>query len=120
MPGLIASRVVKRLSRGLPIVQVWTIGNLAVLAGRHAGRLDGAERRRLAQLVAKGRGRPSRLSPAEATQLRELTGRLELRLFLGTAVSRLVPVRLPKRLLYGRKGSSARTALAQQQERAAG
>lgn len=112
MPGFLTERVIKRLSRGLPIVQVWTLANLAVLAGRHAGNLDPAERRRLAHLVRAGRGRPSRLAPDDAAELRRLVGKLEPRLFAGTAATRLSPVPLPKRLLYGGKGNPARRAAA--------
>ena len=114
MPGFLTQRVVKRLSRGLPIVQVWTAAHLAALAGRHVGQLTPAERRRLVHLVAAGRGRPSRLSPGDAAELRRLVGKLEPRLFAGTAATKLSPVPLPKRVLYGRRGSPARRALAAQ------
>jgi hypothetical protein len=112
VPGFITERLIKRASRGLPIVQVWTLANLAVLAGRHVGNLEPSERRRLVELVREGRGRPSRLAPAEASELRTLVGKLQPRLFAGTAASRLSPVPLPKRMLYGGKGHPARRAAA--------
>jgi hypothetical protein len=40
-----------------------------------------------------------------------LLARLEPRLFVGTAVKRLSPVPLPKRLLYGPRKGAARAAL---------
>lgn len=110
--GFLAKRLTKRLGRTIPIVQLWTIANLALLAGRHAAKLDGAERRRLADLVRRGRGRPSRLSTGEREELHRLVAKLEPRLFLGSAASRLSPAPLPDRLLYGRRGTPAREAAA--------
>jgi hypothetical protein len=112
--GMLGRSVAKRLGRGLPIVQIWTVGQLALLAGDHLGRLDRNERRRLVSLIAEGRGRPSRLSDADAHELRRLVGKLEPRLFAGTAVSRLSPVPVPKRMLYGARKSATRLAAAQQ------
>jgi hypothetical protein len=114
MTRFITQRVVKRLSRGLPIVQVWTFAHLAALAGRHFGQLTPPERRRLLHLVRAGRGRPSRLGEREAAEVRGLVGKLEPRLFAGTAATRLSPIPLPKRVLFGRRGSRARQALAAQ------
>ncbi len=108
----IATKVTKRLSRGLPLVQLWTAGQLALLAGRHLSNLDGPQRRRLATLVGRGRGRPSKLSDAEATELRDLVQRLQVRVFAGDAVSRLSPVPVPKRVRYGKRESPARVAVA--------
>lgn len=114
MPGFLTQRVVKRLSRGLPIVQVWIAAHLAALAARHVEQLRPAERRRFVYLAASGRGRPSRLSPGDAAEWRRLVDKLEPRFFAGTAVTKLSPVPLPKWLLYGRRGSPARQALAAQ------
>lgn len=110
MPGFLAKRVTKRLGRGLPIVQIWTAANLAMLTGRHLSHLSGRERGRVAQLLHQAHGRPSTLNHQDAAELRSLTDKLELRLLAGTAMSRLSPVGLPKRALYGRKGSPARQA----------
>jgi len=114
--GHIAPRVVKRISRGLPIVQVWTLSQLAVLARRHVAQLPPHERRRLATLVAKGRGRPSRLSDPEAAELRRLVAKLEPRLFAGNAVTRLSPLPVPKRILYGSRKNPARAAARRQRQ----
>lgn len=114
LSGMLARRLAKRLGRGLPIVQIWTAGQLALAAGNHVSRLDPDERRRLVALVAEGRGRPSRLSDADAQELRRLVAKLQLRVFAGTALNRLSPVPVPKRLLFGKRGSDARVAAAQQ------
>jgi hypothetical protein len=97
----------KRLARGVPIARVLLVGEVALLAGRHLARLDRGERRRLVALVGRSRGRPGSLS---ASDRRELY-RLEPRLFVGTALRRISPVPLPKRLLYGSPKNRARRAL---------
>jgi hypothetical protein len=114
--GFVAEKVVKRLGRGLPVVQIWILGRLALLAGRHVAKLDPQERRRLAMLVARGRGRPSKLSAPDAAELRRLVGKLEPRLFAGHAVTRLSPLPVPKRLLYGNRRNPARLAAGRKQE----
>jgi hypothetical protein len=111
--GMLGRRAVERFGRGLPIVQIWTVGQLALLAGQHAAKLDPRERRRLVALIAEGRGHPSRLSDADAHELRRLVAKLEGRLFAGTAVNRLSPVPVPKRVLYGTRKSAARLAATQ-------
>lgn len=110
--GLIAKRLSRRLGRTIPVVQLWTAANVALLAGRHLAKLDGAERRRLVELVRRGHGRPSRLNASERAELHRLVTKLEPRLFLGSAASRLSPAPLPDRLLYGKRGSAARQAAA--------
>jgi hypothetical protein len=116
--GFLGEKVVKRFSRGLPIIQVWTLGQLALLAGHHLAKLTPEERRRLATLVARGRGRPSHLSDADAAELRRLVGKLEPRLFAGGAVNRLSPIPVPKRLLYGNRKNAARAAADRQRHQA--
>jgi hypothetical protein len=105
------SRWVKRISHGVPVARLLLLAEVAIVAGGHIGRLDGAQRRRLVALLARSRGRPSSLSAAERRELAYLLARLEPRLFFATAVRRLSPVPLPKRLLYGPRGSTARAAL---------
>lgn len=102
---------VKRVSRGIPIARLLLAGEVAMIAGRHLGRLDRAQRRRLLALLLRARGRPHSLRAGERRELAVLLARLEPRVFFGTAVKRLSPVPLPKRLLYGRRGSAARAAL---------
>ena len=102
---------VKRLSRGVPVARLLLIAEVAALAYRHLGKLDSAQRRRLFTLLIHAGGRPRSLTAAERREFLYLVARLEPRLLLGTAVRRVSPVPLPKRLLYGRRGAPARAAL---------
>lgn len=109
---MLRSPWVKRASHGVPAARVLLLADVALLAAHHLTRLDSTERSRLGSLLLRTRGRPHLLSTAERRQLLFLFARLEPRLFLGTAVRRLSPMPMPKRLLYGRRGSPARAALA--------
>ncbi|MHB8242457.1 MAG: hypothetical protein ACYDHN_10745, partial [Solirubrobacteraceae bacterium] len=96
---LFSSALPKRLGGALPIGRLLLAGQVALMAGRHLGRLDGGQRRRLARLVRRSRGRPSTLTAAERRELAALVARLEPRLFVGMAMKRLSPVPIPKRVL---------------------
>ena len=106
-----SSALVKRVSRGVPVARLLLAAEVAILAYRHLGKLDSAQRRRLWTLLVRSRGWPRSLTAVERLELLYLVARLEPRLMLGTAVRRVSPVPLPKRLLYGRRGSPARAAL---------
>ena len=108
---VMSSALVKRVSRGVPVARLLLAAEVAILAYRHLGKLDSAQRRRLWTLLVRSRGWPRSLTAAERLELLYLVARLEPRLMLGTAVRRVSPVPLPKRLLYGRRGSPARAAL---------
>ena len=108
---VMSSPWVKRLSRGVPVARLLLVAEVAVLAYRHLGKLDSAQRRRLFALLIRAGGRPRSLAAAERREFLYLVARLEPRLLLGTAVRLVSPVPLPKRLLYGRRGSPARAAL---------
>ncbi len=110
--SLLTRSWLKRLAPGMPVGGVLLSADVALLAGRHVAKLDGAQRRRLLALVRQARGRPSSLGTAERLELLALLASLEPRLFLGSAVRRVSPVPLPKRLLYGPRDSGARTAAA--------
>ena len=99
------------LRRVVPIARLLAVAQVALMAGRQLARLDAHERRRLLALVRKARGRPRALSAAERLELARIVAKLEPRLFLGLAVKRLSPLPLPKRLLFGKRGSAARRAL---------
>jgi hypothetical protein len=101
----------KRLSHGMPVARLLLVAEVAFLAQRHLSKLDFRQRRRLLTLLVRSRGRPRSLAAPERREFLYLLARLEPRLLLGTAVRRLSPVPLPKRLLYGGRGSPARTAL---------
>jgi hypothetical protein len=108
---LLRSPWVKRLSRGVPVARLLLIAEVTILAQRHLSKLDRAQRRRLFALLVRARGRPRSLTAAERREFGYLVARLEPRLLLGTALKRVSPVPVPKRLLYGRRGSAARAAL---------
>jgi hypothetical protein len=108
---LLGSPWVKRLSHGVPLARLLLVAEVTILAQRHLSKLDRAQRRRLLTLLVRARGRPRSLAAAERREFGYLVARLEPRLLLGTAMRRLSPVPLPKRLLYGRRGSAARAAL---------
>jgi hypothetical protein len=101
------------MSHGVPVARLLLVAEVAILAQRHLSKLDHSQRRRLFTLLVRTRGRPRSLTASERREFLYLLGRLEPRLLLGTAARRLSPVPLPKRLLYGRRGSPARAALSQ-------
>ena len=103
----------KRFAHGVPIGAVLLAGQVAALAWAHLAKLNGPQRRRLFALLAQTRGRPGSLSQDEQDELAALFAILEPRLFLGSTAKRLSPVPMPERLLYGPRGSSARTAASQ-------
>ena len=76
-----------RLVRRLPIFRVLAIGQIALLARRHLKALTPEERRRLGELVRRGRS----LEPAEKQELRGLVAKLEPRVFAGAAARAFSP-----------------------------
>jgi hypothetical protein len=82
----------------VPVLKLLAVAELAQVARLHLQHLDGAQRRRLAELVRRGR----RMTPAEREELRGLVSLLEARAFAGSAVQRLSPVPLPKWLTRAR------------------
>jgi hypothetical protein len=98
----VATRRVPGLRR-VPVVALVSAAEVALLARDHLMRLTPEERRRLVALVRAGRGRPSRLSNAQRRELAALLDKLEARALFGDAVTRLSPVPLPRRLVYGRR-----------------
>ncbi len=87
--------------RRVPVVKLLSAAEIALLAHDHFVRLSPAERRRLVALVRAGHGRRVRLTESERDELEGLLLKLQPRLFMGTAVDRLSPLPLPRRLLYG-------------------
>jgi hypothetical protein len=82
----------------LPVLKLVAIAELALVGHKHIRHLDATERRRLAQLVRHGRG----MSPGEREELRGLVSKLDARAFAGSAIERLSPVPLPRRLTGSR------------------
>ncbi len=101
---------IRRASKAVPFGWLLLAGDLAMIAGRHVGRLEPDERRRLAALVAAGARRRGALEESERRELEQLMEKLEPRLLVGSAAKRVSPVPLPARLLFGRRGSAARRA----------
>jgi hypothetical protein len=108
---LLRSRWLKRVSRGVPVARLLLVGEVGLLAWRHLARLERSERMRLLSLLARSRARGGSLSASERRELAWLLARLQPRLFFGTALRRLSPVPVPKRVLYGPRGSAARKAI---------
>jgi hypothetical protein len=108
MLRFVLARSLKRVAPAWPVARLLLAADVAVMAGKHLTRLDGAQRRRLFALLRQARGRPSSLGDAEREELETLIAILEPRLFLGSAIKQLSPVPLPKRLLYGARGSRTR------------
>jgi len=92
--------------RRLPVVKLLAAAELAVLARDHVTRLSPDERRRFVVLVRVGRGRRSRLTEDERTELEGLLTKLQPRRLLGEAIDRLSPVPLPSRLVFGPRNRS--------------
>jgi hypothetical protein len=101
-----ADRVTTRIPglRWIPVVRLVATAELAMLIREHLMRLEQQERRRLFELVRLGRGRRRNLSAAEREELEALIDKMQPRLLAGAAAERFSPVRLPKTLLYGRRG----------------
>jgi hypothetical protein len=85
------------------MLKLLALAEIAMLAVDHMGKLDPYERRRLVELVRKGRGRANTLPPHERAELSTLVAKAEPRRFAGLAADKLSPVPLPRRLVHGRK-----------------
>lgn len=108
---MIGGGAVKSAAKKVPSARMLLLGgDIALMAGRHVAALEPGERRRLVTLLGK-RARRELLAEPERAELVELLGRLQPRLFLGSAARRVSPVPIPKRVLFGRRGSAAREAL---------
>ena len=82
-----------RLLRRLPFFKLLAVAQLALLARTHLQRLDPADRRRLGELVRRGRG----MTREERGELRGLLAKLEPRAFAAATASAFSPVPLPRR-----------------------
>lgn len=91
-----------RSLKGFPILKLLALAEIVLIVRDHFERLEPHERRRLIELVRMGRGRRSRLTPDEQDELANLVAKTEPRALAGEAVEKLSPVKLPKRLVYGR------------------
>lgn len=79
--------------RRMPVFRLLAIGQTILLARRHFQRLDANDRRRLRELVRRGRG----MTPAERDELRRILAKLDSRAFAFATANAFSPVRLPRR-----------------------
>jgi hypothetical protein len=99
----LAATVARRLPglRRLPVFKLLAVAEIALLARDHVSKLDAQERRRLLELVGKGRGRNRNLSEDERTELSGLVAKAQPRRFAGMAADKLSPIPLPRRIVDG-------------------
>jgi hypothetical protein len=83
--------------RRIPVLKLLALAEIAMLARSHVWQLAPGERRRLMELVRRGRGRPGKLSAQERDELARLVAKTEPWLFAGQAADRLSPFPLPGR-----------------------
>lgn len=83
------------------MLKLLAIGEIVLLAREHIERLEAHERRRLIELVRRGRGRTRNLNKGERVELAALIDKADARLFVGLAADKLSPVRLPRRVVRG-------------------
>ena len=100
MPNRLLSTGLSRVPglKRLPVFRLLAIAEIAILAKTHIEKLTASERRRLLELVKKGRGRPKNLTSRERAELKKIVTKLEPRQFAGQSVDKLSPVPLPKRI----------------------
>jgi hypothetical protein len=109
MPGKLTTTAIDKISkripglRRLPVLKLFAIAEIAIIARAHIERLEPYERRRLVELLRGGRGRPSHLSPSQRQELEDLVAKVEPRLFAGQVADKFSPVPLPKRIIRGPK-----------------
>jgi hypothetical protein len=82
--------------RRLPLARVLAVAELIVLVREHMTKLEPHERRRLIELVRRGRGRPKSLSARERRELAELLAKTEPRAFVGRAFQKVAGVSVPR------------------------
>ena len=107
MRGKLIETVTRRVPglRRLPAAKLLALGEIVLLTRDHVARLEPHERRRVIELLRIGRGRPSHLTPWERDELHVLVAKAEPRLFAGLVADKLSPVKLPKRVVRGKRSS---------------
>lgn len=86
---------VGRALRRIPAARLVAAAELLLLARQHLLKLQPQERRRIVELVRRGRGRTSNLSERERRELARLVQKAEPREFANSAVKKLVGIPLP-------------------------
>ncbi len=77
----------------LPLMRLVAIAEFALLARQHLIKLEPHERRRVAELVVRARGRKRNLTARERRELLVLLAKAEPGLFARSAVRKLSPLR---------------------------
>lgn len=80
------------LSR-LPAARVIILGELLLLAREHLQKLEPQERRRMLELVRRGRGRARNLNDRDRRELARLVEKAQPREFVSNAAKRVVGMR---------------------------
>jgi hypothetical protein len=88
-----------RLLRRMPFFRVLAIAQTVLLARRHLQKLEPVDRRRLGELVRRGR----RMTAAEREELRRLLAKLEPRAFAFATADAFSPVPIPRWLARAKK-----------------
>jgi hypothetical protein len=81
--------------RHVPVARLLVAAEVLLLARRHVVKLDPHERRRLLELVRRGRGRRRNLTEHERRELSRLVLKAEPREFVNSAMKKVVGVPLP-------------------------
>jgi hypothetical protein len=84
--------------RKFPVARLLLAAEVLLLARRHLVKLDARERRRVIELVRRGRLRRGRLTERERRELHRLINKMEPREFVNTASKKLVGVQVPGHL----------------------
>jgi len=92
-----------KTAKVIPMARLVPAAQVVMLARRHWHRLEPYERRRLITLVRVAGGRRGRLTPAERYELVRLISKADPRLFAGLVVEKFSPVRLPRRVVQGKR-----------------
>ena len=78
--------------KAIPVARLILLGELLLLAREHLRKLNPQERHRFVELLRRGRGRPRNLSERDRRELQRLIEKAEPRVFMGSAVKRLIGV----------------------------
>lgn len=73
----------------MPVARLVVLTELTMLAREHFGKLEPQDRRRVIELLRRGRGRPSNLTTRERRELVKLLAKSEPRLFARAAALKL-------------------------------
>jgi len=87
----------------IPLAKLLATARVLMLAWQHWHKLEPGERRRVITLVRVSGGRRGKLTPGERDELAGLIAKADPRLFAGLVAQRFSPVRLPGRVVRGRR-----------------